>query len=293
MVPAPEPPGAVGGLLQKAGDYVLRYEQAFRNVVAEEQYEQESSLARDAASVERLRSEVVFAMLPGPVPWTLLRDVLQADHRVLREAGRLEPLFRASPSAGLREANAIARESETLILGPAVRTLNVPTMALAYLHPDNRDAFNFDRKGRAEVGGQSTVEISFEEVARPTLNQDSAGGDVPIRGTFCVRESDGAVLRSRTELVLDVTGAAQGRMTVVTEYRDDTGMGLPVPVEMKERIEWHTEQARRLTCSGPVCQKGLRPYLTGAAFASVTVYGGIEGKARYSGFRRVGSERHP
>jgi VWFA-related protein len=285
MAPAPEAPGAVGGLLRKAGDYVLRYERAFRNVVAEERYEQVSSGTGQPRTAERLRSEVVFTMLPGPVPWTLLRDVLEVDGRVRRGAGRLEPLFRASPSAGLREADAIARESEKVILGPAERTLNVPTMALAYLHPDNRDAFRFARRGRRRVGEQKAVEVAFEEVGRPTLNQDAAGGDAPIRGAFFIRESDGAVLRSRTELGFGVTGAPQGRMVVVTEYRDDPGTGVPAPVEMEETLEWHTEQARRVTCAGPKCQ--LLPYLTGARFSTVRVDGGIEGKARYSGFRRV------
>jgi hypothetical protein len=227
------------------------------------------------------------------VPWTLVRDVLEVDGHTRREAGRLEPLFRSAPTAGLRQADAIARESERLILGPTGRTLNVPTMALAYLHPDNRDAFRFDRRGAGGVGGQPTVEIAFEEVARPTLNQDGAGGDVPARGTFWVRESDGAVLRSRTELALDVAGAEQGRMTVVTEYRDDPAMRVPVPVEMKEALEWRSEQARKLTCTGPVCQKAAMAYITGAAFSRLTVYGSIEGRARYTGFHAVGPGRQP
>jgi hypothetical protein len=45
MLPAPELPGDVGGLLQKAGRYVVSYEQAFRNVAAEERYAQTTSLA--------------------------------------------------------------------------------------------------------------------------------------------------------------------------------------------------------------------------------------------------------
>ena len=46
MVAAPEPPGALGSLLQKAGEYVLRYEESFRNIVAEEVYEQKSNMRR-------------------------------------------------------------------------------------------------------------------------------------------------------------------------------------------------------------------------------------------------------
>jgi hypothetical protein len=241
-------------------------------------------------------------MLPGAVPWTLLRDVLEVHGRARREAGRLEPPFRLSPSAGLREAEATTRESERLILGPTTRTINVPTMALAYLHPDNRDAFRFERKGRARVGGQETAEIAFEEVGRPTLNQDGAGGDVPIRGRFWVRESDGAVLRSRTELAFAAAGAPQGSMSVMTvgapqgsmavttEYGEDPGLGLLAPLEMIETLEWRTEQARRVTSSRPASQQALQGFSGGAPALVVVVHGSIEGRARYSGFRRVGPD---
>jgi hypothetical protein len=235
-----------------------------------------------------MRSEVVFTMLPGAIPWTLLRDVLEVDGRVQRAAGRLEPLFRLSPSAGLREADAITHESEQLILGPMRRTLNVPTMALAYLHPDNRDAAHFRRKGRARVGGQETVEIAFDEVGRPTLNQDGAGFDVPIRGSFWVRESDGAVIRTRTELGFDVAGARQGSMAVTTEYGEDPGLGLLAPLEMIEALEWRTEQARSVTISRPASRQSLPGLSGGAPDLVVVVHGSIEGRARYSGFHRVG-----
>jgi len=308
MVDAPELPGAVGSLLQRAGDYVVRYEQAFRNVAAEERYAQRTSLvSNDPRSGrqpgdgpqpgERMRSEVVFTMLPGAVPWTLLRDVLEVDGRARRDAGRLEPLFRLSPSAGLREAEAITRESERLILGPTTRTLNVPTMALAYLHPDNRDAFRFERKGRARVGGQETVEIAFDEVGRPTLNQDGAGADVPIRGRFWVRESDGAVLRSRTELAFAAAGAPgmtvgapQGNMVVTTEYGEDPGLGLLVPLDMIETLEWRTEQSRRVTSSRPASQQALQGFSGGAPALVVFFHGSIEGRARYTAFHRVAPE---
>lgn len=302
MVAAPGRPGSIGSLLQKAGEYVLRYEQAFRNVVAEERYEQTSSVdlrpglvarfrvprqqgfaddpraalsaaaggGSDAGSLRpgqaatRVRSEVVFALLPGPVPFTLLRDALEVDGRVLRAAGRLEPLFRASPSGALRAAAAVTAESERLILGPTERTINVPTFALAFLEPGLRDSLAFERRGAASVRGEKAVEIAFEEVGRPTLTQDGAGGDAPLRGSFFVREADGAVLRTRTEVAFaGATDAPSGRMTVTTEYETDASLGQLVPSEMVEGLEWRV--------IGP----------------SLRLVGGLEGRARYSGFHRV------
>ena len=91
MVDGPGAPGAVGSLLQKAGEYVVRYEQAFRNVVAEERYEQIQrrsrrpvaaagaskrsprvrrcvpvvAAVRAGRGAARLRSEVVFSDAAG------------------------------------------------------------------------------------------------------------------------------------------------------------------------------------------------------------------------------------
>jgi hypothetical protein len=293
MVDAPDPPGAVGSLLQKAGQYVVRYEQAFRNVVAEERYEQTTSLASSNPQVrlpvdeirpgERMRSEVVFTMVPGAVPWNLLRDVLEVDGHVQRETGRLEPLFHDSPSAGLREANAITSEGERLILGPTKRTLNVPTMALAYLHPDNRDAFRFERRGRARVGGQETVEIAFLEVGRPTLNQDGAGADVPLR------ELAFAPAGPPQTIIPGTLGAPEGTMTVTTEYGEDPGLGLLAPFEMVETLQWTSEQARVVMNSRPTSQAAVRG-VSAAPPLPVFVHGRVDGRARYSGFHHVGAE---
>jgi hypothetical protein len=214
----------------------------------------------------RVRSEVVFTMLPGPVPFTLLRDVLEADGRVLRARGRLEPLFRASPTSALREAADITSDSETLILGPTRRTLSVPTIPLAYLEADHRDSFAFKRRGPATVRGESVVEVAFEEVGRPTLTQDGSGHDVPLRGAFWIRERDGAVLRTRTTLqfaAIGVVDPPRGTLTVTTEYTDEPGLGLLAPREMTEVLEWRS--------AGP----------------QVRQTGGLEGRARYSGFRRM------
>ena len=230
------------------------------------------------------------------MPWILLRDVLEVDGVVLREAGRLEPLFRASPTAALREAGPITRESDRLLVGPARRTIGVPTAALAYLHPDNRDAFVFKRKGRASVRGQEAVEIAFAEVGRLTLNRDGAGGDVPVSGAFFVRETDGAILRSRTELAFDVKDAPRGRYTVTTDYREDPALGFLVPVEMRESLEWHVEPARQspaglntpvIPAEVPGLQAPPLVPLGTPIPGAPGVDGSIEGRAKYSGFRSL------
>ena len=118
---------------------------------------------------------------------------------------------------------------------------------------------------------------------------------MPLRGRFWVRESDGAVLRSRTQLAFSpagapgmTLGAPEGSMAVTTEYGESSGLGLLAPFEMIETLEWRTEQARRVTSSGPASRfSGVAPPLV------VIVHGSIEGRARYSAFRRIGREDGP
>ena len=226
---------------------------------------------------ERVRSEVVFTMLPGAVPWNLLRDVLEVDGRVQHEAGRLElpPFAVGGPPRGGRDRARERAPDPRADEAHAQRADDGPRLP----PPGQPGWFRFQRKGRARVGGQETVEIAFDEVGRPTLNQDGAGGDVPIRGRFWVRVSDGAVVRTRTELGFDMAGvpqgsmgatvgAPQGSMAVTTEYGEAPGLGLLVPLEMIETLEWRTEQARRVTIFGPRVRPALHAFSGGAQRSS-------------------------
>jgi len=305
MVDAPAAPGAVASLLKKAGEYVVAYQQAFRDVAAEERYDQKTTMEANDPRVarfpddgahpgEHLRSEVVFAMLPGPMAFTLVRDVIEVDGRRLRSAGRLEPLFRASPEAGLREAGPIAAESERLILGPTTRTLTVPTMALGYLLPDNRDSFQYQRKATTRIRGEDAVEIEFREVARPTINHDGSGGDVPVRGSFWVRETDGAVLRSLTELsfgasdvpAIGASDAPAGTLTATAEYRLEPALGVLAPFEMTETLEWSARSTNPSGFAIPRSQPDVRSYAATPRIP-LAVHGRIDGRATYSGFHRI------
>ena len=52
-------------------------------------------------------------------------------------------------------------------------------------------------------------------------------------------------------------------MTVTTEYEDDPSLGMLVPKEMVEGLDWRS--------AGP----------------RLSQVGGLEGRARYTGFRRI------
>jgi hypothetical protein len=66
-------------ILERAGRYVLGYEQTFRDLIAEEVYTQWASrpAANDGPEHRQLRSDLVFASLSGSLAWGCLRDVYE------------------------------------------------------------------------------------------------------------------------------------------------------------------------------------------------------------------------
>jgi hypothetical protein len=215
---------------------------------------------RTGTRVRTLKSDVVFAMAAGPSPWVLYRDVVQVGGHDLREDDhRLQRLFRESPGGATREAVLLHRESERHLRPPERRMwvpLSAPTAALAYLHPDNLDRFDFELGKRSTRDGEEVVSLEFEEVARPTLVRDGSGQDLPARGAVVVREEDGALVSSDVELRF---GSAQGeRMRVTTRFGANPQMGLLVPVEMRQVVApagsggWENAVEARIQAAGRV-----------------------------------------
>lgn len=258
-------------LLRSAGDYVVAYEDAFRVVVAEEEYVQRlrASPGGPLQQARRLRSDVAFVRVPGAaLPWWLLRDVYEVDGGAVRDRqARLEKLLVESPATGLERARAIADEGARFNLGRSARNFNVPTLVLAFLHPSVQPRFSFERKGRTTIEGRSFVEVAFRELGAPTVVRGpETDPDVLAAGRIWIHEgSDGTV--GRTELVLDLAGdGTRTRATLATEYRPYRALLLWVPVEMRDRLQ--TELAGARGRSG-----------------SVEL---VEGLAVYTGFRQAG-----
>jgi hypothetical protein len=246
---APPPvPADLVPVLERAARYVLDYEQAFHDVAAEEDYTQwaESvgailkgpTLSCTGTLCRRLtRADVVFVRLGGEIPWGTFRDVFEVDGQKVRDReARLEKLFGASlsGSAPLR-VRAILDESARYNIGPVMRNVNFPTLALAFLHPRNQHRFAWKRGGTRRFGTVEGLEVEFEEVARPTLVDQDGHGDLPAKGRFWIDPERGTVLRSETRFSLGTMGAPQGaRAQVATEYRAEPRLAMWVPAEMRE-----------------------------------------------------------
>ncbi len=253
---APPPvPADLVPVLERAARYVLDYEQAFHDVAAEENYTQWAetggatmkgpTLSCTATSCRRLtRADVVFVRLGGEIPWGTFRDVFEVDGQKVRDReGRLEKLFGAStPGSVAPRVRAILDESARYNIGPVMRNINFPTLALAFLHPRNQHRFAWKRGGTRRFGTVEGLEVEFEEVARPTLVDQDGHGDLPATGRFWIDPERGTVLRSETRFLArrargPASGPSTGRHRVpgrasprhVGARRDAGGVRLRVP----------------------------------------------------------------
>jgi VWFA-related protein len=247
-VPAPPPPAAsasAGGapkgkpsadpqlalLLARVTEYVDAYMRDFGNVVAEEEYNQQLIGGSNRPSVVRnLRSDLVIVRTENG--WLHFRDVFEVDGKPVgdREA-RVQKLLLDDPAGVLRRGREISNESARYNIGTVTRTVNLPTLPLAFLGPTRIEGLTFRRDGEETVTGIRAVKLAFKEVARPTLIRPiGQPGDVPARGTFWVDPETGRILKTNISAEAGLTD-----MTTTVTYRPVPGIGLWMPAEMEER----------------------------------------------------------
>jgi hypothetical protein len=264
----PPVPEELVPVLEAAARYVLEYEESFQNIAADETYTQRvagapaPSLARRSGPhtgmADELRetatlslncaggvcrqvtkADVVFARLAGDVPWGCFRDVYEVNGRKVRDSDRrLEALFTRMPFMSARQrAAALLAESARYNYGPAVRNINFPTLALAFLHPLNQARFAWSLAGRRRFGSVEGLEVQFDEIARPTIVDRGGQGDLPARGRFWIHPERGTVLRSETSFRIEMDGVRIARAFVAAEYRAEPKLAMWVPAEMREEYE--------------------------------------------------------
>jgi VWFA-related protein len=243
----PSAPADLASVLERAGQYVVEYEQAFHDIAAEETYTQRTApqqkmgggialLCTPAGCQRTTRADVVFVRLRGEVPWGTFRDVFEVDGQKVRDReARLESLFGASSPAGAAErVQAILKEGARYNIGPAVRNINFPTMALAFLLPQNQQRFAWKRGGTRRFTTVEGLEVQFEETARPTMVDDGGRGELPAKGRFWIDAARGTVLHSETTFRFEPDRAWA---YVATQYRREPKLAMWVPAEMRETYQ--------------------------------------------------------
>ena len=218
-------------LLKLAGAYVTEYHQSLTTLVADEVYVQRLRDARTGATTERtLRSQFAIARGEGDDGWFAIRDIREVDGAAVEERSGIAAVFKA-PRARLRAvAFALAAEQSKYNLGRVERNINVPTLPLLFLLPDQQARFRFRAVGEDETPGIPVSVLSYEERDRPTIIRTPTGRSVVARGKLWIDPSSGEV--RKTELL---TNEPRGLRAVISvSYERDARLELLVPVAMQE-----------------------------------------------------------
>ena len=246
-------------VLERATRYVGEFSARLSGTVAEERYEQRATIpagggigsragSRSSYYRRTLRSDYLLVR-PRNAGWYYgFRDVFEVDGDPVRDREeRLSDLFLDSSASTDKQVRGIVRDSARYNIGDVRRNFNVPTLALLFLHPDNRARFEFERADddeprlgldRPDGDGDLWV-VAYREEWPTTLIRGRERGNMPASGRFWIEPATGRVLISEFG-VRD----SEVEATIAVRYRLDSGLGHLVPAEMRERYENRRQRSR-------------------------------------------------
>ena len=245
LVGMPQASPPAGDVIARASAYLAEYESSLGSLVAEEDYTQQLTFRTSSPGVpprqtRRLVSDFLLVRVKTDEPWVPYRDVMSVDGKPVRDRdARLERLFLRPDAEALKSAARIADESARYNLGRFRRTVNVPVLALEFLRPSNAARCRFQSPHRERIDGEETWKMDFKEQnAGESVIRDSRNGrNVPASGTFWIRASDGAVLRSTVKI-----GNANISSEMDVRYCAVPSVSVLVPCRMSEKYYSRSEE---------------------------------------------------
>jgi hypothetical protein len=230
----------------RAAAWLADYEARLSALVAEEDYTQKIAMLTVGTAplrpgeTRRLVSDFMLVRLKDDEPWMPFRDVISVDGKPVRDRdARLERLFLRADAETLRHAAEISAESARYNLGRLRRTVNVPVLALEYLRPANAARCRFEGPHRDRLDGEEAWKIEFKERTdgRTVIRDGRNDRNVPAAGTFWIRASDAAVLRTVVKV-----GNAVTHSEIDVRYCETPAVPVPVPCRMSEQYWTRGEQ---------------------------------------------------
>jgi hypothetical protein len=237
----------VDALLEQLGQYLERYEQDARALIADEHYSQKVyqiindqrwGIQLRGSAQRTLDSQVAFLRFDGEIGWIGIREVRQIDGEPVeaRGVGLLDILKgRGDP---LRDLESILEASSKHSLGPK-RTVNTPAVPLELLRFHHHPRFIFRVRGNDKIDGVRVTRLDLAEFDGPSVLHNSNGTDIFMKGSVWIEPATGRVWRIELTWPLGardaITRMPQEGLLRLDFARDDA-LGILVPKNMTERF---------------------------------------------------------
>jgi hypothetical protein len=211
---APAQSPGIDELMQRVATYVQSFVGTFRDVVAEERYEQQIGSRR-----RQLTSDFLLVGYPGRTDRLLtFRDIRQVDGQpVTDQTDRITQLFLNPFDSAVARATEIQLEGlrHSLSGGRLVNPLSI----LAILQPEYQQEYRFTRQGLDRTLGSAIRRIDLMRLRTPLSSQ--------LRGSVWVSETTGEVVRT-----LRIVGSER----TTTTFEADRELRIRVPVRMEDEV---------------------------------------------------------
>jgi hypothetical protein len=236
-------------IIGSAMRYVMAYEQKFALLVADETYVQElqrppnpgDNLSqrnpgggmRAGGAMERkiIRSDFMLVQLGGDGEgWMPFRDAYEVKGGKVRDRDdRLLKLFQGNDKERFEKAAEFSEATAKHNLGNVARTINIPTLAMMFLHPRVNERFEFTDEGEETIDGRVLRRAAYREAARPTLIKTTRGRDLALTGRLWIDPFTGTVVKTE----LNAADPAV-RCAITVTFRRDEALDFWVPSQMDE-----------------------------------------------------------
>jgi hypothetical protein len=236
-------------IIGSAMRYVMAYEQKFAFLAADEVYVQElqrpanpgDNLSRTnpgggmraGGAMSRLviKSDFLLVQLGGDGEgWMPFRDAYEVKgSKVRAREERLLKLFQDDDKDRFEKAAKFTATTASHNLGNVARTINIPTLAMMFLHPRVNERFEFTDEGEETIAGRVLRRAAYREAARPTLIKTTRGRDLALTGHIWIDPFTGTVVKT------DLNAADPAvRCAITVTYRKEESLDFWVPSQMDE-----------------------------------------------------------
>jgi len=239
-------------VLARAADYVASYQTRLAGIVSEEHYRQNvlGTQRRGGPQLREfreLRSDLLLVKTGKGDSWLQFRDVFEVNRKPIRDRDeRLYKLFVGAAADASKQADAIQAESSRYNIGPIMRTINMPMLALILFDRLNQPRFEHKKVNAGNVKRFAALAeaadvwlIEYRETQAGTVVRGAQDKDIPSHGRVWIDSRTGRFLR--TELISEDTDV---RALIDVSYRAEAGLDLLVPNEMRETYELRRTAAR-------------------------------------------------